>query len=179
MTIEFKCEHCQRTGQAPDEAGGRMGQCPACGHSMYIPSPAGEDSGTLELTEIDAAEEARHQEEMARTRRIMHQLWSERPRGESSERESQTPRPQPRARVKPIDTEEAAFTVEQYVVAMSQASLEEAEALAAHLVGNPQTVNPIIARAIKEGLKHSSLKNIPAAVQEGFLRKLLGYLNQE
>ena len=69
------------------------------------------------------------------------------------------------------------MTVEQYVVAMARSSLEEAEALAAHLVGNPQTVNPSITKALKEGLKDASLKNVPEAVQKGFLKKLFEYLN--
>jgi hypothetical protein len=39
MAIKFNCEKCGRKVQAPDEAGGRRGQCPFCHDSIYIPAP--------------------------------------------------------------------------------------------------------------------------------------------
>ena len=176
MAIEFKCEHCERIIRAADELGGRMGQCPHCGHSMYIPLPAGEVSEALELDEVNPEEEAQRQELIAETRRTMHKLWQDRAAAESSGGQAQDSTETVRRRAKPLDPEDAAMTVEEYVLAMSRGSLDEAEALAAHLVGNLQVVKPIITEALQRGLSHPSLRDVPPAVQQGFLKKLLEYV---
>lgn len=177
MTIEFKCEHCEKPIRAADQSGGSLAPCPNCGHSMYVPLPPGQDSESLDLVELDADEEARRRELMDRTRKTMHNLWKEKPAAESNSPKARTPVGPAAPKPKPIDPEDAALTVEQYVVAMAQASLEEAEALAAHLLGHPHIVNPIIDQALTQGLPHPSLNNIPTAVQQGFLKKLRQYLN--
>ncbi len=177
MAIVFQCEHCEKDIEVPDELGGRMDQCPHCGHSMYIPLAGGAESEALELTEIDPAEEDRIQKEIEQSRQTMRRIWSNRRTVEAAEAGKERPAPRSGRKVKPINPEDAGFTVEQYVVAMAGSSLDEAEAMAAHLVGNPQTVNPIIKKALKEGLSNASLKNVPEAVQKGFLKKLFEYLN--
>ena len=176
MAIEFQCEHCEKIIRAPDERGGSMGQCPHCGHSMYIPLPSGEESEALELEEISPEDEARRQELMEHTRRTLHGLWQDKAVPENNKDSAQETRRTIGRKVKAIDPEDAAMTVEEYVVAMARGSLEEAEALAAHLVGNQQVVNPIIAEALERGFSHPSLEKVPLAVQKGFLKKLLEYL---
>ena len=177
MAIELKCEHCEKLIQAPDELGGNMGQCPHCGHSMYIPLPAGEASEALELEQEDPQEEAQREELMAKTRQAMLKLLQDRAGPESSKGQAKNLRETVvRRKAKPIDPEDAAMTVEEYVVAMSRGSLDEAESSAAHLLGNPQVVNPIIDQALKRGLLHPSLNGVPLAVQNGFLKKLQEYL---
>ena len=176
MAIELKCEHCEKLIQAPDELGGNMGQCPHCGHSMYIPLPAGETSEPLELEQEDPQDEAQREKLMAKTRQAMLNLLQDKGAPERTGEQSKGYEQTIQHKAKPIDPEDAAMTVEEYVVAMSRGSLDEAEALAAHLVGNPQVVNPVIAQALKRGLIHPSLNGVPLAVQKGFLKKLLDYL---
>ena len=154
-----------------------MGQCPHCGHSMYIPLPAGEESEILDLDEVNAEDEAKQRELAEQARRTLHQLWKDK-----TEPENDKDSPKPSAgttsrKPRPIDPEDAAMTVEEYVLAMARGSFDEAEAFAAHLLGNPQVVNPIIAEAAKRGFTHPSLQKVPAAVQKGFLKKLTEYLN--
>ena len=180
MSITFQCEHCEKEIQVADELGGQMGECPQCGHGMYVPLANGAESEALELTEIDVAEEARMHKEMEQTRETMKRIWSDRRTAEPTKagKERSAPAaPRSGRKVKPIDPEDAGMTVEQYVVAMAWSSLDEAEAMAAHLVGNPQIVNPIIKKALTERFNNESLKNVPDAVQKGFLKKLFEYLN--
>ena len=177
MAIIFQCERCEQNIEVADELGGRMGQCPHCGHDLYVPLAGDAQSEPLDLTEIDPAEESRIQEELEQSRRTMQRIWSDRASAKAGHRERAEPVMSRGQRVKPIDPEDAAMSVEQYVLAMAHGSLEEAEALAAHLLGNPQTVNPIIKKAMNEGLSNPSLQNVPEAVQKGFLKKLLEYLN--
>ena len=177
MAIELLCEHCEQLIRVADELGGQMGKCPHCGHSMYIPLPAGEESAALELEQADPEEEARREQLMAKTRQTMHDLLQDRAEPEAEEDQATDYKGTVKGKAKPIDPEDAAMTIEEYVVAMAHGSLKEAEALAAHLVGNPQVVNPVITEALEGGLSHPALKNIPPAVQKGFLRKLIEYLN--
>ena len=176
MAIEFQCEHCEKTIRAADELGVSMGQCPHCGHSMYIPLPAGTESEALELEEIGPEDEAQQQELMEQTRRTVHELWQDKAAPENNKDSAQETRRTISRNVKAIDPEDAAMTVEEYVLAMARGSLEEAEALAAHLVGNQKVVKPIIAEALECGFSHPSLEKVPLAVQKGFLKKLLEYL---
>ena len=176
MAIEFQCEHCEQSIRASDELGGRMGQCPHCGHSMYIPLPAGTASEALELDEVDPQDEAQRQQLMEQTRQTLRKLWQDRAAPESSKGQAQKLPENAKRRVKTIDPEEAAMAVGEYVLAMARGSLDEAEALAAHLLGNQQVVNPIIAEALEHGFSHPSLREVPLAVQKGFLKKLLEYL---
>lgn len=177
MAIKFQCEHCEQINQVPDELGGRMGQCPHCGHSMYIPLPAGQASEALELDEVNPEDEARQRKLMEQTRRTLHRLWQDKPVPEGTEKAPQPSAGAASRKPKPIDPEDAAMTVQEFVLAMARGSLDEAESFAAHLVGNPQVVNPIIIEAMEKGFSNSSLQNVPAAVQKGFLRKLVQYLN--
>ena len=148
MAVEFQCEHCEKTIRATDEQGGSMGKCPHCGHSMYVPLPTGDISEPLELDEVDAEAEAQEQQLMEQTRQTMRNLLQDRAAAEAS-RGAKRRRTEPSSRrVKPIDPEDASMTVQEYVVAMARGSLDEAEALAAHLVGNAPVVRPIISKAM-------------------------------
>ena len=177
MPVTLQCEHCEKNIEVPDELTGQMGECPHCGHSMYIPLADGAESEALELTDTDVVEESQMREEMERSRQTMRRLWSDRQAIEAGPKDKERTGSGAEQKAKPIDPEDAGFTVEQYVVAMARSSLDEAEALAAHLVGNPQTVNPIIKKALNEGLESVALKDVPEAVQKGFLKKLFAYLN--
>ena len=177
MPITLQCEHCEKDIEVSDELAGQMGRCPHCGHSMYMPLADGAESEVLELTEIDLAEEDRIKQETEQSQQAMRRIWSDRATAKADQGSEKKRMAQPGRQVKPIDPEDAAFTVEQYVMAMAWSQLDEAEALAAHLAGNPQTVNPIIKKAMKEGISNASLKNVPEALQKGFLKKLFKYLN--
>ena len=65
MTISFDCENCRKEVKAPDEAAGRRGKCPFCGHSNYIPAPVAEEE-VLDLLPEDEEAERRRQAEIRR-----------------------------------------------------------------------------------------------------------------
>jgi len=176
MAIELQCEHCEQLIRVADELGGQIGKCPHCGHSMYIPLPAGMDSEAFELDQVDPEDEAQREQAMAKFRQTMRDLLQDRAEPEAKANQSTDYRETVKGKAKPIDPEDAAITVEEYVVAIARGSLEEAEALAAHLVGNKQVVEPIITEALQRGFSHPSLEQVPLVVQKGFLKKLLEYL---
>lgn len=59
MSITFDCGNCNKTIKAPDEAGGKRGKCPFCGHGVFIPLPMNEEEGIIPLAPLDEAEEQR------------------------------------------------------------------------------------------------------------------------
>ena len=50
MGITFHCEYCGKKIQAPNEAGGKWGKCPACSHKLYVPAS---DVGDTAATDPD------------------------------------------------------------------------------------------------------------------------------
>ena len=130
----------------------------------------------IEFQEVDPEAEAQERQLMDQTHETMRNLLQDRAAAEPSRGTNRRRTERSSRKAKPIDPEDAAMTVEEYVVAMARGNLDEAEALAAHLVGNAPVVKPIISKAMEGGLSHSSLREIPPAVQKGFLNKLLEYL---
>ena len=59
MSISFHCECCKKKIKAPDEAGGKWGNCPYCKHRCYIPTPRADDEPELRLAPVDGSEETK------------------------------------------------------------------------------------------------------------------------
>ena len=76
MSISFNCESCKKKIKAPDEAGGKWGNCPYCKHRCYIPSPKSEDEGELTLTPLNANEETQMESLMQQTHVLTQSLLS-------------------------------------------------------------------------------------------------------
>ncbi len=76
MSITFRCEHCRKEVQAPDDAAGKRGKCPYCKQSNYIPQPVSEDE-LLPLAPLDEEEERRTAREVEQLRRQESELIAE------------------------------------------------------------------------------------------------------
>jgi len=57
MPISFHCQSCKKKIKAPDNAGGKWGNCPFCKHRCYIPSARSADEPELKLAPLDPSEE--------------------------------------------------------------------------------------------------------------------------
>jgi len=77
MAITFHCEHCGKKIEAPDNAGGKWGKCPACQHRLYVPSSESFDE-ELRLAPIDESEEERKKQLMAETYQLTQDILQER-----------------------------------------------------------------------------------------------------
>lgn len=64
MPITLHCESCKKKIKAPDDAGGKYGNCPYCKHKCYIPLPPEPDEPELRLIPLDASEETQLSEFM-------------------------------------------------------------------------------------------------------------------
>jgi len=79
MSISFHCECCKKKIKAPDNTGGKWGDCPHCKHRCYIPMPenAFANEEELSLEPVDEAEEKQYQDMMRQTRALQQEILSE------------------------------------------------------------------------------------------------------
>jgi hypothetical protein len=77
MPITLHCESCKKKIKAPDEAGGKWGNCPYCKHKCYIPLPKQDDEPELRLIPLAPSEETQFNELMNETKSITHTILKE------------------------------------------------------------------------------------------------------
>jgi len=77
MSISFHCECCKKRIKAPDESGGKWGNCPYCNHRCYIPRPPAADDEELKLAPIDESDETRYGRLMQETRSLTQDILQE------------------------------------------------------------------------------------------------------
>lgn len=77
MSISLHCESCKKKIKAPDNAGGKWGNCPYCKHRCYIPLPKSEEEPELKLVPIDQSEETQMKELIEETHSLTQEILSE------------------------------------------------------------------------------------------------------
>ena len=77
MSISFHCESCKKRIKAPDESGGKWGNCPYCNHRCYIPRPPSPDDEELKLAPVDERDETRYGRLMQETRNLRQNILQE------------------------------------------------------------------------------------------------------
>ncbi|MFW6153645.1 MAG: hypothetical protein ACOC95_00325 [Planctomycetota bacterium] len=170
MTIRFHCEHCGKTVEAPDTAGGRRGECPYCEGSNYIPTPGDEEE--LDLAPLDEDAERLRRREEEDLREAERDLLNETSHGTQppprlSERDPGDAKP-----------EDLHHVVVNYALDMAAGDLERA---ATH-VRTLRRFGSVARQAVDDFLSGRTLEptldKIPVKVLQGFLRNLLGDLRQ-
>jgi hypothetical protein len=77
MSISFHCESCKQKIKAPDNAGGKWGNCPYCKHRCYIPMPKNENEPELRLAPVEESEESKigllRNQTHVLTRQLLHE----------------------------------------------------------------------------------------------------------
>ena len=77
MSISFSCECCKKRVKAPDNAGGKWGACPQCGHRCYIPLPHSDDEPELKLIPLDDEGESQYGQMMQETQTLAKKILHE------------------------------------------------------------------------------------------------------
>lgn len=77
MSISLHCESCKKKIKAPDQAGGKWGNCPFCKHRCYIPLPKVKDEPELKLIPVDESEETQMKELIHETHSLTQEILSE------------------------------------------------------------------------------------------------------
>jgi len=177
VSIEFHCPHCSKLIRAPAEHGGRRGKCPYCKQSVYIPSPP-DDAGPIAVAPVDEAEERRRRELDAEA--VRYNAMLSREQAEPPDTGAGGPEPTPETAIAPpraeLNSEDAEALIIQFVSAMRESRLEEAEEAADTLRGNADLARRHVQRLMVDELPPPSLSKVPPALYKGFLRTLLSRL---
>jgi len=167
MSIEFHCDHCGKLVRAPDDAGGKHGQCPSCHQSVYIPMPS-DQIEPLDLSPVDDAEEHERARLLDESREIQRRLRDEKdlPRGAAAE-----PPPSAAGQVLPPKLDMETLVIE-YAQAMAAGDLEEAERLAADIRSDMTAAEDVMQRLTLDELPPERLADIPRPVLVAFFKQL-------
>lgn len=161
MSIKFNCEHCHREVNAPDQAAGKRGKCPYCGHSTYIPTPVSDDD-LLDLAPIDEEDERRRKAEIEALRQAEHDLIAEK-------RASDEP---PLEQRENIQSEDLHHFVVNYCLDMAAGKLDRARLHAEKLKSFGPTGRQAIRDFQSGKATEEALDDIPKPVLLGFLKEL-------
>jgi len=163
MTIPFHCEHCDKKIEAPDNAGGKWGKCPACHNKVYIPaSDAGEE---LKLAPMDTSELAEQQRLMAETHRIEQEIMNEKDEVLDTSPERSAP-------VYEVSDNELTKDIIIYLRLMADGDLEQAERVSGSIIHFGKRTMKIIDAIATSEIPEPELADIPQQVLAGMIRTL-------
>jgi len=170
MTISFRCEHCGKRVEAPDEVGGRRGRCPYCKGSNYIPAPkTGQEEELLDLAPEDEEALRKHQREIQALRETERALIAELGHREASA----PPAVDQREDLKP---EHLHPYIVNYCLALAGSNLEQANHHLEQLKKVRRMAKAEVERFLSGDILEPTLANIPPKVLHGFLNQLKGSL---
>ena len=173
MAIEFHCEHCNHLIKAPDDAAGRMGRCPHCQNTNYIPRPSAPGEDELLLAPLDDDEESKRKkaalEDAAYQRSLLHErsMPGELP-AKGTARRPGGPADAPLRHT----SKEITGLIVRYVESLSGGKLEQAESLATQLASIGLAARSTLDEMAKEDLTGYGLPALPRPVLLGFLKQL-------
>lgn len=181
MNIKLRCEHCGASIQAPREMAGRMSKCPACGNTVYVPTPENEIEELPLAPEdaVDLRKEQILQEERRKVDSLIAREASDAASddGRSANRSGPTPSAADRGGGRISDSEPAGPTrvetaLSRYLIAMRDSDFDNAERAIATLKLQPRTTQEMIDRLAADSVPPPEMAHVPAGVFQGFLKNL-------
>jgi hypothetical protein len=163
MSITFHCEHCDKKIEAPDNAGGKWGRCPACHNKVYVPSSdAGEE---LKLAPMDTSDLAEQRRLLDETRRIEQEILSE-------ETEVLDDSPERAVPVYEISDNELTKNIIIYLRLMADGDLKQAERISSSIIHCGKRALKIIDGIAVSEIPEPELADIPQQILSGLVRTL-------
>lgn len=157
MPISFHCECCKKKIKAPDEAGGKWGNCPYCKHRCYIPLPKSEEEEELRLAPIDESEESQLEDMMRETHSLTQNILK------------QNELPDDGAAA-PVSDKELIKVSILYLRQMADGELAQAENTFRRLHVNKKNSLRILAAMGRAERPEPELSDIPETVLHGLIR---------
>lgn len=162
MPIKLHCSHCGKKIEAPDNAGGKWGKCPACHNKVYVPQPPDDDE--LKLAPIDETEEERRK----RLRKEAFELTKDILEDSGVTDEP----PEPGAPAPDISEERLNEYIIRYLRQMADGSLDEAQSTADRIVPHRRQAISILDGIARSDVPDPELEDIPPQVLSGLIRNL-------
>jgi beta-galactosidase/beta-glucuronidase len=162
MGIKFHCEYCGKKIEAPDNAGGKWGKCPACHNKLYVPNPDSDEE--LKLAPIDEKDRAKQKELMAETYKLTRDILLEsKIPDEATEAPTSTPE---------ISDKQLTEDIFAYLRQMADGELDQAERTADSIVPHRGRAIKILNRIAISKKPEPELADIPQQVLSGLIKKL-------
>lgn len=184
VNIKLHCEHCGASIQAPREMAGRMSKCPACGNSVYVPTPENEIE-ELPLAPEDVSDLRKEAQLQAERRKLDTLLAREQAAGIGAEEGRSSGRAGAeltgagrsggRAGVgdgAPSGGSRTEAALNRYLAAMRDSDFETAERAIATLKLQPRTTQELIDRLAADPVPPLEMAAVPPGVFQGFLKNL-------
>jgi hypothetical protein len=162
MAIAFHCEHCGKKIEAPDNAGGKWGKCPACHKKVYIPGL--DEDEELKLAPVDEGDLARQNKLIAETRMLEQEILSEKEVPDDS-----TEVVSPTAEV---NDKELTKNIIFYLQQMANGNLDQADRIANSIAPSRRKALKILDGIALSEIPEPELADIPQQVLSGFIRTL-------
>ncbi len=162
MSISLHCEQCKKKIKAPDDAGGKWGNCPHCNHSCYIPRPPSPDDEELKLAPIDAGEEDQYSQMMRETRNLTQNILYEK----------ELPDEASPAEAEKISDKELLKHIIVYLRYVADGDLGMASKPMTKIKSHSETAREILKRMAKAERPEPELLDIPSKLLQGLINNL-------
>ena len=162
MAIKLHCNACGKKIEAPDNAGGKWGKCPACHTKIYVPLPQTDDE-ELKLAPIDETEEQKKKQLMQETFQLTQHILEE----ESAPEAPGTVGPVPEVNEKTLTNH-----IIRYLRQMANGDLDTAQRTAELIVPHRRKAATILEQLAKSYPPDPELEDIPPQVLSGLVRNL-------
>ncbi|MHC4291306.1 MAG: hypothetical protein ACYTEU_02820 [Planctomycetota bacterium] len=162
MSISLHCESCKKKIKAPDETGGKWGNCPYCKHRCYIPLPKSDDEPELKLMPLDENEETQMQQLMQETKNLTREILSQ----------SDLPEDDPvaAANTRTANEKEIIKHCILYLRQMADGELGDAEYTFSQLKKYKKPVLRVLASMARTEQPEPELSDLPPSILQGLIR---------
>jgi len=162
MSITFHCEHCGKKIEAPDNAGGKWGKCPACHNKLYVPGLDSDEE--LKLAPIDKGDQDKQKQLLAETYELTQDILLER----------EVPDELADVATPAIGTSDKELTknIVVYLRQMADGNLDQAERIANSIVPSGGRALKILDEIALSEIPEPELADIPQQVLSGLIRTL-------
>ena len=164
MSISFHCESCKKRIKAPDESGGKWGNCPFCTHRCYIPRPPSADDEELKLAPIDESDETRYGRLMRETQAIKQTVLQEKELPDESLADAD------------LSEDEVLKQIIVHLRYVADGDLGMASGPMAKITANKESAKEILKNMAGAERPEPELMDIPPKVFEGLVKNLYSKL---
>ena len=171
MSIELHCPNCNKGIRAPDDAGGKRGLCPSCKQSVYIPSPAAEED-IIPMAAIDEADQLRGEELHQESIGFAAAVDRDRKAKEGAVESQGGARDPFGVTEAPGEVVDLAGDVEQFILAMRDSKLDDAERIAVDLDKAGVRACDYVQGLMLDQMP-PKMEGVPQPLVQGFLKALL------
>jgi len=164
MSISLHCESCKKRIKAPDESGGKWGNCPFCNHRCYIPRPPSPDDEELKLAPVDAGEEDQYGQLIRETQTLTQNILQEKELQDGPSAEAD------------LSEDEVLKQIIVHLRYVADGNLGMASGPMAKITANQESALALLKKMSRAERPEPELMDIPPKVLEGLIKNLYSKL---